>query len=293
MRLKSYHLPLVVIVGPTASGKTSIAIDIAKKYGGEVICADSRSVYAGMDVGTAKPSKLEQDGVPHWGLDIVEPNDYFSAAEFKDYALKKIEEIRRRGNIPLLVGGTGLYVDAIIFDYHFGGEVSMPKRDELNSLTLEQLHEYCIKNNIVLPENKKNKRYVVRTIERKGVVNPIRDCLIDNTIVVGITTERNVLRTRIKDRIEQLFDDGVVDEARILGEKYGWDSEAMKGNVYPLARQYLSGEISLDDMKSKLATTDWRLAKRQLTWLKRNPFIVWGSIDETRLYVLDWLAKHR
>jgi len=244
-----------------------------------------------MDIGTAKPSKTEQSGVPHWGLDLVSPGDHFSAADFKSYALKKIDEIRLRGHIPMLVGGTGLYIDAILFDYQFGDAADENVRNELNNMTLEQLHEYCLINNIALPENKQNKRYVIRNIERNGVNDSRRSIPIDNAIIVGITTEKTVLRSRIEQRIEQMFDDGVVDEAKILGEMYGWEGEAFKGNVYPLAHQYLLGQITLDDMKTKLITLDWRLAKRQLTWLKRNSYIVWGSIDETRLYIFDQLAK--
>ena len=116
------HLPLIVIIGPTASGKTSLAIRLAKKYRGEIICADSRTVYRGMNIGTAKPSLEEQQGVSHWGLDLVDPGDSFSVSQFKDYARQKIKEIRSRGNIPFLVGGTGLYIDSVIFDFQFGAK---------------------------------------------------------------------------------------------------------------------------------------------------------------------------
>ena len=291
MATNSLNLPLIVIVGPTASGKTSLAIEIAKIYSGEIICADSRSIYKGMDIGTAKPSQAEQAEVPHWGLDLVNPGDYFSVADFKSYALKKINEIRCRGNIPFLVGGTGLYIDAILFDYQFGKEVDVKQREILNGMTLAQLHDYCNKHNILLPENEQNKRYVIRAIEKNGTGNSKRTRPISDTIIVGITTDKLVLQTRIKLRIEQLFDDGVVDEARTLGKKYGWDSEAFKGNVYPLVHSYLLGYITWDDMKVKLATLDWQLAKRQLTWLKRNPFIKWATSDQAKLYLLDRLAK--
>jgi len=284
--------PLVVIVGPTASGKTTLAIEISEQFDGEIICADSRTVYKGTDIGTAKPTDGEKKRVPHWGLDLVNPGDYFSVADFKLYAQKKIEEIRSRGKIPFLVGGTGLYIDAILFDYKFGEKADISKRRLLNAMTLDQLHGYCNKNNILLPENKQNKRYVVRTIERNGIVNSKMSNPIDNSIIVGITTEKTVLRTRIDSRIEQLFDNGVVDEAKKLGEKYGWDNEALKGNVYPLAHSYLLGDMTLSNMKIKLATIDWRLAKRQLTWLKRNPFIKWMSIDQAKLYLSDQLANY-
>lgn len=293
MKPKSYHLPLIVIAGPTASGKTSLAIEIAKKYNGEIICADSRSIYKGMDIGTAKPSAIEQDGIPHWGLDLVNPNEPYSVADFKIYALQKIDDIRARGKIPMLVGGTGLYIDAVIFDYQFGDAADMNRREQLNNMTIDQLYAYCRNNNIQLPENVQNKRYVIRNIERNGINEQRRAVPIDNTIIVGIATDRDVLRSRIVRRIEQLFDDGVVDEAKKLGEMYGWGGEAFKGDVYPLTHQYLLGELTLDEAKAKLATTDWRLAKRQLTWFRRNPYIHWGSTDELRDYIITQLAKSR
>lgn len=286
------ELPLVVIVGPTASGKTSLAIELAKKYDGEIICADSRTIYKGMDIGTAKPTAAERAVVPHWGLDLVEPGEPFSAAVFKDYALRKIEEIRERRRIPFLVGGSGLYVDAVVFDYQFSSSSDLVRRRELEALSLQELQRYCIENNITLPENSKNKRYVIRAIERQNALPKRRSEPISKSIIVGIATDREILRQRIKDRAEQIFDDNVVEEATLLGEKYGWDSEAMTGNIYPLIRQYLSKEITFDQMKGKFATADWRLAKRQLTWLKRNPYIQWLSLEEAKAYLNQRLAKN-
>src|SRR5690606_33063041 len=145
-------LPLVVIAGPTASGKTALAIELAERFGGEIICADSRTIYKGMDVGTAKPGVDEQAQIPHWGLDLVEPGDRFTAADFKEYALQKINEIRARGHVPFLVGGTGLYVDAVLFDYQFSAPANEHERAKLEQMTIERLHDYCEYNNIILPE---------------------------------------------------------------------------------------------------------------------------------------------
>lgn len=288
--MMSNNKPLFVITGPTASGKTNLAIELAEQFGGEIICADSRTVYRGMDIGTAKPTSQDRLRVPHWGLDLVEPGDYFSVADFKTYAEKKIQEIRSRNKIPFLVGGTGLYIDAVLFDYQFGKQVNIAERKTLNAMTLEQLHDYCKKHNILLPENKQNKRYVVRMIERNGAIYPRRDHPIDDVIIIGITTDKDALRTRIECRVEQLFEDNVVNEAKELGEKYGWDNEALKGNVYPLIHSYLLGQTTLSAIKIKLAIIDWRLAKRQLTWLRRNYFIKWMSIDQARVYLSDQLA---
>jgi tRNA dimethylallyltransferase len=284
------NLPLVVIVGPTASGKSSIAIELAEQYNGEIIAADSRTIYKDMDIGTAKPSKADQARVPHWGLDLIEPNEPFSAADFKAYAVQKIAEIRARGHVPFLVGGTGLYVDSVVFDYEFGPVADLEKRAQLEQMSLEELHKYCIQHNIPLPENEQNKRYVIRTIEQKGVSNKRSQTPIENCIIVGITTDREQLRKRIGMRSEQLFDDGVVDEAKKLGDTYGWESEAMTGNIYRLARQYLNNEMTEAEFKTKNETADWKLAKRQLTWMKRNTFIKWLTLDEVKNYIAQRLA---
>lgn len=280
--LSGKKLPLVVIVGPTASGKTSLSIALAKEFGGEVICADSRTIYKHMDIGTAKPSLEERQGIPHWGIDLVEPGERFTAADFKWYTLAKIDEIRERGHVPFLVGGTGLYVDSIIFDYQFGADRDELRRKELDAMSLDELYDYCKENNINLPENKQNKRYVIRAIEQKSINTTRRNELIENCTVVGIATERDVLRQRIADRTEQLFANGVVEEATLLGKKYGWDNEAMTGNIYRLARLYLRGEFDLEEYKEKFTTADWQLAKRQLTWFRRNSFIKWGSLTEVK-----------
>jgi tRNA dimethylallyltransferase len=283
--------PLIVITGPTASGKTSLAIDLAEKYNGEIICADSRTIYKGMDIGTAKPTIEERRSVVHWGLDLVEPGEAFSAADFKAYANEKIADIRGRNKVPFLVGGTGLYIDAVIFDYQFGATANTELRDKLEQLTIEQLHNYCLINNVELPENKLNKRYVIRAIEQGKINHNRNNTLINDTYVVAIATDRDILRTRIEDRTEQFFDNGVVEEATKLGKKYGWVNEAMTGNIYPLAHRYLKGEISHEEMKDKFTTLDWRLAKRQMTWLRRNPEVKWLSLTDAMDYLEGILAK--
>jgi tRNA dimethylallyltransferase len=283
--------PLVVIVGPTASGKSSLAIDTAKKYNGEIICADSRTIYKHMDIGTAKPTIAEQAGIPHWGLDIIEPDEVYSASDFKQYAQKKIIQIRSRGHLPILVGGSGLYVDSVIFDYKFGSKSDPINRGKFEEMSLNELYNYCIKYNIKLPENSKNKRYVIRSIEKNGTTSGRRVQPIENCIVVGIATDREKLRIRIKERSEQLFDGGVVNEAITLGEKYGWNTESMKGNIYQVIRQHIDDRSSLDDAKEKSVTLDWRLAKRQLTWFRRNSFIQWLALKEAKKYIASHIAK--
>lgn len=283
--------PLIAIVGPTASGKTSLAINLAEIYGGEIICADSRTVYKDMDIGTAKPSYEDCQRVPHWGIDLVYPYEYFSAAEFKQYSLKKIEDIRSRNKIPFLVGGTGLYIDAIVFDYKFGNKSDVKKRTLLEKLTIEELWEYCSKNNIELPDNYNNKRYVIRCIEQGGINNSRKVEINNNIIVVGISTDRDNLRKRIKDRIEQFFDNNVVEEARILGKIYGWDNRAMSGNIYPILHKYIDNKINIEEAKAEIFYRDWHLAKRQMTWFRRNKNIEWLELNQVPSYIYSRMAS--
>jgi len=282
--------PLVVIVGPTASGKSALAMKLAEQFGGEIICADSRTVYKYMDIGTAKPSAEDQAKIPHWGLDLVEPGESFSAADFKSYATEKIADIRARGKIPFLVGGTGLYVDGVVYDFQFE-QTDLTFRAELEALSLEELHEYCANNNIKLPENEKNKRYVIRAIERKNAIGTRLQEPQQGTIIVGITTEVETLKTRIHERSEHLFESGMIEEAMALGTKFGWDNEAMTGNIYRLVHDFENGIITKDELKRRNETADWQLAKRQLTWLKRNPFIKWLELDYAEKYLVRRLSE--
>ena len=279
------YLPLIVIIGPTASGKTSLAIQLAKKYRGEIICADSRTVYCGMNIGTAKPSLGERQGISHWGLDLVDPGDSFSVSQFKDYARQKIKEIRSRGNIPFLVGGTGLYVDSVIFDFQFGAKSNEDKRYDLQKMTVSELQQYCANHGILLPENSKNKRYLVGTIERADKKPSSLEVPLNNTIVVGITTDKQLLKQRITDRAKKMFKDGVVEETIGLANNAGWCNEAMTGNVYPIIKKLIEKEIDEDQAIREFIVSDVNLVKRQLTWFRRNPFIEWGDIHSCEQYL--------
>ena len=279
------RLPLIVIIGPTASGKTSLAIQLAKKYRGEIICADSRTVYRGMNIGTAKPSLSEQQGVSHWGLDLVDPGDSFSVSQFKDYARQKIKEIRSRGNIPFLVGGTGLYIDSVIFDFQFGAKYSKEKRANLQEMTISELQQYCVNHDVALPENSKNKRYLIRAIERAGKKSSGLEVPLSNTIVVGITTDKQLLKQRITDRAKKMFKDGVVEETIGLANNAGWCNEAMTGNVYPIIKKLIEKEIDEDQAIREFIVSDVNLVKRQLTWFRRNPFIEWGDVHSCEQYL--------
>lgn len=280
--------PLVVIVGPTASGKTDVALKLARQFNGEIISADSRAIFRGLDVGTAKPTPEELAGVPYWGIDLVDPGERYTVVDFKAYAEQKISEIRRRGRVPLLVGGTGLYVDAILYDFQFPAN-HLEQRALLSTKTLIELYDYCSKNNIELPENNKNKRHIINAILRSGEEGKRRIAPIDNSLVVGIATEKLLLNKRIEQRAEAIFAQGAIQEAQIAAERFGWENEAMTGNIYPLVRQYLTGTIAHHEMVEKFIVADRRLAKRQMTWFSRNSDIVWLSRDDTYKYIAQWL----
>ncbi len=246
---------VIVILGPTGSGKTSISIKLAKALNGEIISADSRAVYKGMDIGTAKPTKKEMSGIPHWGIDLVEPNQRFTVSDWKEYTEAKIKDIKARGKVPIIVGGTGLYIDALIYDYKFKGPTGAKIGD------FEQ------------------KSCSDRT-EIKG-----------DYLLIGIKWDTPELRARLKARLDQMFCDDLYKETKSLVQKYGWDCGAMKSDIYEYAWKYMNGELSLEEAKEKCFYEDWHLAKRQLTWFKRNSAINWLSLEQIYPFVLKYIQN--
>lgn len=274
--------PLIVITGPTASGKTGLAITLAERYGGEIICADSRTIYKCMDIGTAKPTADERARVPHHLLDVVNPAEKYTAADFQRDAHAAINDIRARGKIPFLVGGTGLYIDAVVREYVW------PRRDMDNDSLLlksvEELQSMINEQHKTMPVNLLNKRHLVNALVRldEGSARVEPDT---TTHVVGITTEKETLHERILLRAREMFAHGVIDETRSLGERFGWDSEAMTGNIYPIVRRMIDGEITQQQAIDLFATRDRQLAKRQLSWLRRHGYVRWLSLDEARQHI--------
>ena len=239
---------LIAIVGPTASGKSQLALKIAQKYSGEIICADSRTIYKDMDIGTAKPTAKELKQIPHWGLDLVTPDKTYNVAQFKKYAQDKISDIQKRGRLPIIVGGSGLYVDSVLFDYQF----SQPgaHRDELNPRHLKKADK------------------------------PLNMKLRADTLIIGLQVPREELKKRVVKRVEKMVKAGLIDEVEQIAKQYGWDSKALLAPGYKAVRQYLDGSINLEATKTLFVKNDMDLAKRQLTWFKRNPNIQWFSSTE-------------
>ena len=277
--------PLVVIVGPTATGKTLLAIDAALQFDGEIICADSRTIYKGLDIGTAKPTKKEQLKVKHWGLDLISPIEKFSAFQFKEYAKDRIDDIRARGKLPILVGGSGLYVDAILYDYSFSDKYDESERRKLSALNIEQLHEILRTRGYAFPENLNNKRYVINTILRRGDSGNQSKQILDNTFVVGITTDRAVIKSRIEYRTGVMINEGVMKEALEASSTFGWDAPGLSGNIYHAIRRFVELELSEDQLKAEIIKKDFDLAKRQVTWFKRRESTHWVTLEQSLPYI--------
>jgi len=266
---------LLVIVGPTASGKSELAMRIAQEFDGEIIAADSRTIYKGMNIGTAKPSAEDQKLVPHWGLDLIEPGQTYSASQFKDYAEGKIAEIQARDRLPVLVGGTGLYIDGVLFDFKFRGTKSARLRTKLEKLSIEELQSIIRDKHYIMPENNRNRRYLIRTIETAGQVMSRNDHPRADAQIIGLLPPDEVLRDRIDRRAEKIFEGGIIKEARETVKKYGPESLKNAGIIYKICAELFERDSTQKEALEKFKTADWQYARRQKTWFKRNPYILW------------------
>ncbi len=329
---------ILVIVGPTASGKTQLGIDLAKRFDGEVISVDSRLVYKGMDVGTAKPegewveASIERgsitqlfgtrrtflvDGVPHWGIDLVEPNEEYSVAEFRKYADAKIADILKRGKLPILVGGTGLWVRAVVDNLNL--TETPPNKELREKLEARPLDDLFAEYKRLDPDgaeviDRDNKRRVVRALEvTLATGKPFsaqirRGAGTYDPLEIGLLVERDELNERINMRVEGMVANGLVNEVRRLRDAYGCDTEAMTGIGYRQICRWLDSAMGAEEQGSrrperseddgmfrsrgpmaggsladaveetKKATRAY--AKRQMTWFKRDDRIQWIRSSE-------------
>ena len=276
--------PLLVIVGETASGKSALALELAQRFNGEIICADSWTVRREVNIGTAKPTAEEQALVPHHLLDVVGPDEDFTAAVFKDLANQAINDISNKGKLPIMVGGTGLYIDGVIYGYGFLPAGDRDDRKELNKMSVGELLAKISDLGLELGDvDTRNKRRLIRLIETNGTV-PSRQELRENTLILGLQSDREVLRARIEQRVDAMIEAGLEDEVRGLVERYGWQAEALKGVGYAQWRGYLEGTQTLDETRQKIIRATLDLAKRQRTWFKRNKSIQWYAtpVDLTK-----------
>ncbi|WP_333870448.1 tRNA (adenosine(37)-N6)-dimethylallyltransferase MiaA [Desulforamulus putei] len=288
--------PLVVIVGPTASGKTDVAIELAKMVKGEVISADSMLVYRGMDIGTAKPTPTEMQGIPHHLIDIVDPDEEFSVAMFQTAAEKLIVEITDRGNLPLLVGGTGLYVRSVIDHYDFTPaprDKKLRERLKQQAATLgnEEMHRRlaAVDPASAARLHPNDIRRVIRALEvyyQTG--KPISEYQYTQTNTApkyrlkmfGLTMDRQLLYRRIEQRVDLMLQRGLVEEVRQLMQRYDTWGTALQGLGYKEIIAYLKGECTLAEAVEILKRNTRRFAKRQLTWFRADKRIHWLNMQD-------------
>jgi tRNA dimethylallyltransferase len=266
-------------------------MELARRFDGELICADSWTVYKGFDIGTAKPSAAEQAEVRHHLLDVAEPKQGFNAVEFQQLARMAIADIQGRGKVPIMAGGTGLYIDSVLYDYQFLAPPSVEIRQRLNGLSLEELQRYAADNGLDTTDiDIRNKRRIVRLIENNGV-RPSKSELRDNTLLLGVAVDREQLRERITKRVDGMLAAGLEEEVRRLAERYGWDAEPMKGIGYREWRPYFDPQPELHQdlaqTRERIISASMGLAKRQRTWFKRNERIQWLQHPNTLAGAVD------
>lgn len=291
-------LPLVVIVGPTAVGKSALGVELAKALDGEIISGDSVQVYRGLDIGSAKALPSEQGGIPHHLIDRLEVDEPYSAAQFKEEAMRLIPEIRARGRIPIVVGGTGLYIRSLLDPYTFiesgSSHIRRAWEEYLAEHGKEKLHAALAARD---PESaaRLHPNDVVRIIRALEVYEltgrplsrqrEFRDNeyapLSDSVVYVGLTARRDLLYERINARCEQMLEDGLIEETlRILQQGYAHTLKPLKSIGYRHAVWYLRGLATQSEMLRLMQRDTRHFAKRQLTWFKRDPRITWYKVDE-------------
>jgi tRNA dimethylallyltransferase len=277
------NLPkLIVVLGPTASGKSDLAVELAKKFNGEIISADSRQVYKGMDLGTGKITEKEMKGVTHHLLDVYSPKKVFTVAEYKKLADSAIQDILKRNKIPIICGGTGFYIDAVVSGQSFPEVLANPKlRKELESKSLEELQKTLKKIDSERFEtvDTKNKVRLVRAIEIATELGNVPKIKTENrygALYIGINWPKEVLRERIYTRIISRISDGMIEEIeRLHTEGLSWKRMFSLGLEYRHISLFLQGKLTKEEMIKTLHTKICQFAKRQITWFKRNKKIIW------------------
>ncbi len=284
------NLPkIIVIAGTNASGKSSLAIDLAKKYGGEIVSADSRQVYRGFDLCSGKVTKEERDQIPHHLLDVCDIEEAYSVADYQKAAYEVIDQILQRGHIPFLVGGTGLYISSVVHGYDFQEETIDPAyRNELEKKSLEELLDMLSEEaKEVLAENnsdRNNKRRLIRLLEktRSGEKLTAQNSPRYKTLQLGVTWEKSVLHRRIDERLKQRLDQGMIDEVQSYlaagnSPKYLY----RLGLEYRYIADYLDGKYSsFEEFYDHLSQAIKRFAKRQMTWFRRDTAIHWLDMEQ-------------
>ena len=297
---------LVTVLGPTAVGKTKTSIELAKALDGEIISGDSMQIYRGMDIGTAKVTEEEMEGIPHYLIDIKEPTESFSAAEFQKLATELVTDINRRGKVPIIAGGTGLYVKSVTHQYAFSEAKEDPAyREQLEQQAEEEgavaFHARLKDVDPVSYEtiHPNNVRRVVRALEVYHVtgepVSASKDALPEqspyNLVNVGLTMDRDVLYERINKRVDLMMEAGLLEEAQRLYHDGVRDCQSVQAIGYKEIYNYLEERVSLEDAVLELKQNSRRYAKRQLTWFRHQMAMDWYDMTAHREEKIQEILK--
>ena len=285
-------MDVLCIVGPTAVGKTKMSIELAKQLNGEIISGDSMQIYRGMDIGTAKATMDERQGIPHHLIDEKNPDEPYSVAAFQQTVRAKMEEIKSRGKLPIIVGGTGLYIKSVLYDYEFAGESESKEVDEAKygHLSNEELHaklatvdEAGAKD--IHPNNRKRVIRALEIYETSGVkksemIEKQEHKMIYDACLIGLTDDRTVLYDRINKRVDVMYETGLVEEVKALfDEGILAESQSIRAIGYKELYDYFKGLISLEESKELIKRNSRRYAKRQYTWFNNQMDVTWFKVD--------------
>ena len=296
---------IIAIIGPTASGKTTLGITLARALGGEIISADSRQIYRGMDIGTAKPTAAERREIPHHLIDIEDPDEDYTVAEYQCDAVATIEDVIARGKIPLLVGGTGLYIKAVLENLDIPKTQTNPTlRAEIEAEIARDGLDAVFKKLVARdPEaayvvDPKNPRRVVRALEvaittgEPFTAQRIKREPLFNAFVLGLNPPPETLRERIDRRVDAMMRDGLMDEVTALIKKYGLTPVAFDAIGYREIIEYLNGALSFEDAIAAIKINTWHYAKRQMTWFRKTNHVRWvNNESEALLLAENFLIK--
>ncbi len=288
---------VIVICGPTASGKTALSIEVAKKINGEIISCDSMQIYKDMNIGTAKPTKEEMGEIKHYLIDYVLPTERYSVAEYKKDAKKAIKEVIEKGKTPIIVGGTGLYVDSLIYEIEypeikFDEEYRKKLEKEVEEEGLEKLYEKAKKIDPIAIQkiSKTDKKRIQRVLEiyhATGKTKTEQEIISRQKEpeyaykVYGLLWDRQKLYDRINLRVDIMIEQGLIEEVKTILKKYSKFPTAMQGLGYKEVVQYLNKEITKEEMIEKIKQETRRYAKRQMTWFKKNKQTIWLDTENT------------
>ena len=272
---------IIVITGPTAVGKTKLSIELAKKYNGEIINADAVQVYKGLDIGSAKVTEEEKENIPHHLFDIKDVNEEYTIYHYQKECREKIKEILDRGNIPILVGGTGLYIKAALYDYKLTEE---KETNTYDNLTDEELYNKLLEVDKDIVIDKNNRRRLIRALNyykenNKSINTNTTNKLLYDAIFIGLTTDRRILYDKINNRVDIMIKDGLLNEVKAFYDKNVRTKPLLNAIGYREIYSYFDGNISLEEAVNKIKQNSRHYAKRQYTFFNHQLPIVWFETD--------------